>query len=166
MWLRKIREGFKEEVIFAQVLKFEENFSEQRGGPSSSIYWIDQDPAWPWTQSRVQALGSVVWFSVLAPPLTRCVTLNKRIKLSGPQCPHLGRRYHKNSVYLWYQSHIARKQQGLLSWLVVTPHPYPPTWIWSFWDGTPSSRLPPMCVGPRAGLQIEAHVPYAWIFTS
>lgn len=32
IWLGKIREGFIEEVTFAQALKFKENFSKQRGG--------------------------------------------------------------------------------------------------------------------------------------
>lgn len=38
MWLRKIREGFMEEVTFATALKSRENV---RGRPSASTYWID-----------------------------------------------------------------------------------------------------------------------------
>lgn len=49
MRLRKIREGFTEDVTFAMALKSREIV---RGRPSSSAYWIDQILARSCTQGR------------------------------------------------------------------------------------------------------------------
>lgn len=103
MWQRKAREGFMEEVTFAQALKFKENFGKQRGGPSACIYGIDQIPPWPCAQShgvyRPWVQNCLV--SVLVLPLTSCMTLHNKMKLSDSQSPHLGNRGNNNSVYLW-----------------------------------------------------------------
>ena len=61
--------------------------------------------------------------SVLALPLTRCVTLNKGIKLSAAQCPDWGRKDNDESG----QSHEAATWQSLPSLSVLPPQLDPPT---------------------------------------